>query len=166
MIRTLCLSSENVTVLASNSCELRFTMLKETMQLQPKKIILIRFALLALFVLACVLYYSYSSIQKKPSHSVILRKSCLKKKVSDISTFLKDRSENFNLQHEDCNIISKTMDQIFDLGKKCVLFSGLSSSQIVSPESKLERIYNPIRAMYNFAMGTILGKGFPQAQVL
>jgi hypothetical protein len=98
-------------------------MLKETgMQLQPKKVISMRFALVALFILACVLYYSYSNIQKKASHSVILKKSCLKKKVSDISTFLKDRSENFNLQHEDCNIISTTMDQIFDLGKKCVLF--------------------------------------------
>ena len=100
-----------------------------------------RFALVALFILACVLYYLYSNIQKKASHSVILKKSCLKKKVSDISTFLKDRSENFNLQHEDCNIISTTMDEIFDLGKKCVLFSGLSDSQIVSPESKLELMY-------------------------
>ena len=115
------------------------------MQFQPKKIIYLRFGLLALFISACALYYSYSNIQKKPSHSVILRKSCLKKKVSDISTFLKDRSENFNLQHEDCNIISTTMDQIFDLGKKCVLFSRLSNSQIVSPEFKLERIYNPIK---------------------
>ena len=95
---------------------------KSTMQFQPKKIIYLRFGLLALFISACALYYSYPNIQKKVSNSIILKRSCLKKKITDISTFLQDRSENFNLQNEDCKIISSTMDQIFDLGEKLVLF--------------------------------------------
>ena len=93
------------------------------MQFQPKKVIYLRFVLLALFISACTLYYSYSNIQIKVSNSVILKTSCLKKKITDISTFLQDRSENFNLQNEDCNIISSTMDQIFDLGENLLLFS-------------------------------------------
>ena len=93
------------------------------MQFQPKKVIYLRFVLLALFISACALYYSYSNIQIKVSNSVILKTSCLKKKITDISTFLQDRSENFNLQNEDCNIISSTMDQIFDLGENLLLFS-------------------------------------------
>ena len=79
---------------------------------------------LALFIFACALYYySYPNIQKKVSNSIIIKRSCLKKKITDISTFLQDRSENFNLQNEDCNIISSIMDQIFDLGENLVLFS-------------------------------------------
>ena len=93
------------------------------MQFQPKKVIYLRFVLLALFISACTLYYSYSNIQIKVSNSVILKTSCLKKKITDISTFLQDRSENFDLQNEDCNIISSTMDQIFDLGENLLLFS-------------------------------------------
>ena len=99
------------------------------MQFQPKKILYLRFMLLALFISACALYYSYPNIQKKVSNSIILKRSCLKKKITDISTFLQDRSENFNLQNEDCNIISSTMDQIFDLGENLGLFS---SSQNLS----------------------------------
>ena len=99
------------------------------MQFQPKKIIYLRFMFLALFISACALYYSYPNIQKKVSNSIILKRSCLKKKITDISTFLQDRSENFNLQNEDCNIISSTMDQIFDLGENLGLFS---SSQNLS----------------------------------
>ena len=105
------------------------------MQFQPKKIIYLRLALLALFISACALYYySYPNIQKKMSNSIILKRSCLKKKISDISTFLQDRSENFNLQNEDCKIISSTMDQIFDLGENLMPFSQLPEYQNVSPD--------------------------------
>ena len=100
------------------------------MQFQTKKIIYLRFVLLALFISACALYYSYPNIQKKVSNSIILKRSCLKKKITDISTFLQDRSENFNLQNEDCNIISSTMDQIFDLGENVVLFSSFQNLRL------------------------------------
>ena len=112
------------------------------MQFQPKKIIYLRFGLLALFISACALYYySYPNIQKKVSNPIVIKRSCLKKKITDISTFLQDRSENFNLQNEDCNTISSTMDQIFDLGENLVLFSSSQNLRmwVLSEAGKFEK---------------------------